>query len=59
MIARAFLCIGGAHLDKKWRAPVETQSMRSVPVHTESCLGGVAKNTAENLARLGAKMETQ
>lgn len=46
-------CIGGANLDRKARGKQRIRLHSSNPVTiTESC-GGVARNIAENLARLG------
>lgn len=48
-------CIGGANLDRKARGKQQVRLHSSNPVTiTESC-GGVARNIAENLARLGCK----
>jgi pseudouridine kinase len=46
-------CIGGANLDRKARSKQQVRLHSSNPVSiTESC-GGVARNIAENLGRLG------
>jgi pseudouridine kinase len=50
--ARA-LCIGGAVLDRKYRARQPLIDATSNPVDGVRSLGGVARNVAENLARLG------
>jgi pseudouridine kinase len=50
---RLITCIGGANLDRKARGKQKIRLQSSNPVTiTESC-GGVARNIAENLARLG------
>ncbi|NEU30549.1 winged helix-turn-helix transcriptional regulator [bacterium LRH843] len=47
------LCIGGANIDRKARTNQKVQLYSSNPVKiTETC-GGVARNFAENLSRLG------
>jgi pseudouridine kinase len=52
---RLITCIGGANLDRKARAKQKVRLHSSNPVTiTESC-GGVARNIAENLARLGCQ----
>ena len=50
--ARA-VCIGGAVLDRKYRAKQALVPETSNPVDGVRSLGGVARNVAENLARLG------
>ncbi|TDK39635.1 winged helix-turn-helix transcriptional regulator [Rhizobium deserti] len=50
--ARA-LCIGGAVLDRKYRAREALINATSNPVDGVRSLGGVARNVAENLSRLG------
>jgi len=50
--ARA-VCIGGAVLDRKYRARQTLVPETSNPVDGVRSLGGVARNVAENLARLG------
>ncbi|WP_052002949.1 carbohydrate kinase family protein [Microvirga sp. BSC39] len=51
-ISRVF-CIGGAAVDRKYRALDALRPGTSNPVHTERSFGGVARNVAENIARLG------
>ncbi|WP_093856724.1 PfkB family carbohydrate kinase [Tenuibacillus multivorans] len=46
-------CIGGANIDRKARSKEPIQLGSSNPVKTEESLGGVARNVAENLVRLG------
>src|SRR5918993_2707283 len=47
------LCIGGAAVDRKYRALDSIRPGTSNPVRSERSFGGVARNVAENLARLG------
>ncbi|MES2103504.1 MAG: carbohydrate kinase [Pseudomonadota bacterium] len=51
---RAIVCIGGANMDRKVRTLQPLQMGTSNPVSQHESLGGVARNIAENLARLGA-----
>jgi pseudouridine kinase len=51
--ARA-VCIGGAVLDRKYHARAKIVLETSNPVDSTRSLGGVARNVAENLARLGS-----
>jgi pseudouridine kinase len=51
--ARA-ICIGGAVLDRKYHARANIVLETSNPVDSTRSLGGVARNVAENLARLGS-----
>lgn len=46
-------CIGGANVDRKAHALEAVQVGTSNPVRVRQSLGGVARNIAENLARLG------
>jgi pseudouridine kinase len=48
------VCIGGAAVDRKYRARGALAGGTSNPVTSECLFGGVARNVAENLARLGA-----
>jgi pseudouridine kinase len=50
---RPVLCIGAANLDRKLRTIAPLQMATSNPVHAHEAFGGVARNIAENLARLG------
>ena len=50
---QGILCIGAAHVDRKAKAKTAVQLGTSIPVTVEQGLGGVARNVAENLARLG------
>lgn len=47
-------CIGGAAVDRKYRAPARIISGTSNPAAARQSFGGVARNVAESLARLGA-----
>lgn len=47
------LCIGGANIDRKVRTFGPLQPRTSNPVSLHETHGGVARNVAENLARLG------
>ena len=49
------VCIGGAVLDRKYRARKELVFETSNPVDGVRSLGGVARNVAENLALLGTE----
>ncbi|MBJ6127879.1 PfkB family carbohydrate kinase [Microvirga splendida] len=51
-IGRVF-CIGGAAVDRKYRALDAIRPGTSNPVLSERSFGGVARNVAENMARLG------
>ncbi len=53
--ARNILCIGGANLDRKLRVLGAFQMATSNPVAQAESHGGVARNIAENLARLGCQ----
>jgi pseudouridine kinase len=50
------LCIGGAAVDRKYRALDAIRPGTSNPVHSERSFGGVGRNVAENIARLGVKV---
>lgn len=47
------VCIGGAAVDRKYIALAPMVFGTSNPVDSEVCFGGVARNVAENLSRLG------
>ncbi|MYM35476.1 winged helix-turn-helix transcriptional regulator [Duganella sp. FT94W] len=49
---RPVLCIGAANLDRKLRSIAPLQPATSNPATAEEVYGGVARNIAENLARL-------
>lgn len=48
-------CIGGANLDRKARGKQQIRLHSSNPVTISESCGGVARNIAENLGRLGCK----
>jgi len=50
---RPVLCIGAANMDRKLRTLAPIQMATSNPASAEQVYGGVARNIAENLARLG------
>jgi pseudouridine kinase len=54
--ARPILCIGAANLDRKLRASNPLAMGSSNPASAIESFGGVARNIAENLARMGAKV---
>src|SRR5690606_30025428 len=47
------VCIGGAVLDRKYRAQRDLVFETSNPVDSVHSMGGVARNVAENLALMG------
>jgi pseudouridine kinase len=49
------LCVGGATVDRIYRALHSLERDTSNPVTSEQSPGGVARNVAENLARLGVE----
>lgn len=50
---RAIMCIGAANLDRKLRSLDPVRMGTSNPARQHESFGGVARNIAENLARLG------
>lgn len=54
--ARPILCIGAANLDRKLRAAGPLAMGSSNPASAVESFGGVARNIAENLARMGARV---
>ena len=50
------ICIGGANVDRKLYAKQEIVNGTSNPVKSSRTVGGVARNIAENLGRLGEKV---
>lgn len=50
----AILCIGAANLDRKLRTLAKLVPATSNPAQQREAFGGVARNIAENLARMGA-----
>ncbi len=53
--APRILCIGAAAVDRKYRALAPLRADTSNPVASGRAAGGVARNVAENLARLGVR----
>ena len=51
---RPIACIGAANLDRKLRSLATLTMGTSNPARQDEAFGGVARNIAENLARLGA-----
>src|SRR5688572_2511759 len=49
-------CIGGAAVDRKYRAFEPIRQGTSNPVTSGFSFGGVARNVAENISRLGTKV---
>ncbi|WP_193369533.1 PfkB family carbohydrate kinase [Pelagibius marinus] len=49
--------VGACHLDRKARGVAPFVAGASNPAELQSCPGGVARNVAENLCRLGAEVE--
>lgn len=56
MAAPRIVCIGGATIDTLYRLPEPLRPGTSNPAHAARSFGGVARNVAENLARLGAEV---
>lgn len=50
------LCIGGMNVDRKYRLKSILQSGTSNPVESSISVGGVARNVAENLGRMGLEV---
>jgi sugar/nucleoside kinase (ribokinase family) len=50
------ICIGGANVDRKFYAKFEITNATSNPVKSSRTVGGVARNIAENLGRLGEEV---
>ncbi|MGZ3183125.1 MAG: carbohydrate kinase [Telluria sp.] len=51
---RPILCVGAANLDRKFRSIATLKLGTSNPARQDESFGGVARNIAENLARLGS-----
>lgn len=51
--ANTVVCIGGANVDRKFRMEKPAQMGTSNPATVTGSVGGVARNIAENLGRLG------
>ncbi|APC65592.1 carbohydrate kinase [Salimicrobium jeotgali] len=54
--ARPIVCVGGANVDKKLYAKNEIVPGTSNPVSSSTSVGGVARNIAENLGRIGEEV---
>lgn len=54
--APRILCLGGAAVDRKYRGRAAIRPATSNPVDSVQGFGGVARNVAENLARLGCRV---
>lgn len=54
---RAVVAIGGANVDRKFHITNKVQLGTSNPVVASESVGGVARNIAENLGRLGNKVK--
>lgn len=50
------ICIGGANIDRKFHLKNELKPGTSNPAKVSQSVGGVARNVAENLGRLGHKV---
>lgn len=50
------ICIGGANIDRKFYAQSDITAETSNPVKSSRSVGGVARNIAENLGRLGEEV---
>lgn len=50
------ICVGGANVDRKFYAKFELTNETSNPVKSSRTVGGVARNIAENLGRLGEQV---
>jgi pseudouridine kinase len=50
---RSVLCVGGANLDRTWRIAGPVHVGASNPARAGAHVGGIARNVAENLVRLG------
>lgn len=50
------ICIGGANIDRKFYAKYKLTNETSNPVKSSKTVGGVARNIAENLGRLGEEV---
>ncbi|WP_113928772.1 carbohydrate kinase [Bacillus sp. P14.5] len=54
--AAPIVCIGGANVDRKFYAKHKLIQATSNPVTSSTSVGGVARNIAENLGRLGEEV---
>lgn len=53
---RPIVCIGGANVDRKFYAKERIINGTSNPVRSSQSVGGVARNIAENLGRMGEEV---
>lgn len=51
--SQQIVCIGGANIDRKFHVKAKAQFGTSNPIQSTQSVGGVARNIAENLGRLG------
>ncbi|WP_042357344.1 carbohydrate kinase [Bacillus rubiinfantis] len=54
--SQQIVCIGGANLDRKFHVKEKAQLGTSNPIQSSKSVGGVARNIAENLGRLGEEV---
>lgn len=54
--SRPIVCIGGANIDRKFHIKEKAQLGTSNPIFVTQNAGGVARNIAENLGRLGMEV---
>src|SRR5690606_24733751 len=54
---KTVVCIGGANVDRKFRMEKPAQMGTSNPASVTRSVGGVARNVAENLGRLGHRVK--
>lgn len=54
--AEGVVCVGGATVDRTYRAQKVLRPGTSNPVTSARSFGGVARNVAESLARLGTRV---
>lgn len=54
---KTLVCIGGANVDRKFRMDKPAQMGTSNPASVTRSVGGVARNVAENLGRLGHRVK--
>jgi pseudouridine kinase len=54
--SQQIICIGGANVDRKFHVKAKAQFGTSNPIQSAQGVGGVARNIAENLGRLGMEV---
>jgi pseudouridine kinase len=54
--SQPIICIGGANIDRKFHIKDKAQLGTSNPIYSTQNAGGVARNIAENLGRLGMEV---